>query len=130
MENAVKLTGFAVCAALLSLILRQFRPEMRVGLSLGAGALLVLAVLPALASLMDGLSRLSALCGLDDTYMRQLVKIAGIALLMDFAAQTCRDVQEEALALKVEFCGRVLLLSTSLPVLQSLLSQLLSLSPS
>lgn len=130
MENAVKLTGFAVCAALLSLILRQFRPEMRVGLSLGAGALLVLAVLPALASLMDGLSRLSALCRLDDTYMRQLVKIAGIALLMDFAAQTCRDVQEDALALKVEFCGRVLLLSTSLPVLQSLLSQLLSLSPS
>lgn len=78
MENAVKLTGFAVCAALLSLILRQFRPEMRLGLSLGAGALLVLTVMPALAGLMDGVNLLSSISGLDATYMRQLLKIAAL----------------------------------------------------
>ena len=58
---------------------------------------------------------------------QQLLKIAGLSLLLDFAAQTCRDAQEEALALKVEFAGRVLLLSSALPVLQALLSQLVSL---
>ena len=65
--------------------------------------------------------------GLDDSFMQQLLKIAGLSLLLDFAAQTCRDAQEEALALKVEFAGRVLLLSSALPVLQALLSQLVSL---
>ena len=99
METAGKLAGFAVCAALVALILRRLRPEAGWGVS----------------------------SGLDDSFMQQLLKIAGLSLLLDFAAQTCRDAQEEALALKVEFAGRVLLLSSALPVLQALLSQLVSL---
>lgn len=97
------------------------------GVSLGAGAIVLLAALPALSALVRGIASLSAMSGLDDSFMQQLLKIAGLSLLLDFAAQTCRDAQEEALALKVEFTGRVLLLSSALPVLQALLSQLVSL---
>jgi stage III sporulation protein AD len=123
METAGKLAGFAVCAALVALILRRLRPEAGWGVSLGAGAIVLLAALPALSALVRGIASLSAMSGLDDSFMQQLLKIA----LLDFAAQTCRDAQEEALALKVEFAGRVLLLSSALPVLQALLSQLVSL---
>ena len=126
METAGKLAGFAVCAALVALILRRLRPEAGWGVSLGAGAIVLLAALPALSALVRGIASLSAMSGLDDS-MQQLLKIAGLSLLLDFAAQTCRDAQEEALALKVEFAGRVLLLSSALPVLQALLSQLVSL---
>ena len=103
------------------------RPEAGWGVSLGAGAIVLLAALPALSALVRGIASLSAMSGLDDSFMQQLLKIAGLSLLLDFAAQTCRDAQEEALALKVEFAGRVLLLSSALPVLQALLSQLVSL---
>lgn len=127
METAGKLAGFAVCAALVALILRRLRPEAGCGVSLGAGAIVLLAALPALSALVRGIASLSAMSGLDDSFMQQLLKIAGLSLLLDFAAQTCRDAQEEALALKVEFAGRVLLLSSALPVLQALLSQLVSL---
>ena len=125
METAGKLAGFAVCAALVALILRRLRPEAGWGVSLGA--VVLLAALPALSALVRGIASLSAMSGLDDSFMQQLLKIAGLSLLLDFAAQTCRDAQEEALALKVEFAGRVLLLSSALPVLQALLSQLVSL---
>ncbi|MFR4293534.1 MAG: SpoIIIAC/SpoIIIAD family protein [Christensenellales bacterium] len=125
METAGKLAGFAVCAALVALILRHLRPEAGWGVSLGAGAIVLLAALPALSALVRGIASLSAMSGLDE--IQQLLKIAGLSLLLDFAAQTCRDAQEEALALKVEFAGRVLLLSSALPVLQALLSQLVSL---
>ena len=109
METAGKLAGFAVCAALVALILRRLRPEAGWGVSLGAGAIVLLAALPALSALVRGIASLSAMSGLDDSFMQQLLKIAGLSLLLDFAAQTCRDAQEEALALKVEFAGRVLL---------------------
>ena len=124
METAGKLAGFAVCAALVALILRRLRPEAGWGVSLGAGAIVLLAALPALSALVRGIASLSAMSGLDDSFMQQLLKIAGLSLLL---AQTCRDAQEEALALKVEFAVRVLLLSSALPVLQALLSQLVSL---
>lgn len=89
-----------------ALILRRLRPEAGWGVSLGAGAIVLLAALPALSALVRGIASLSAMSGLDDSFMQQLLKIAGLSLLLDFAAQTCRDAQEEALALKVEFAGR------------------------
>lgn len=127
METAGKLAGFSVCAALLALILRRLRPEAGWGVSLCAGTIVLMLSLPALSALLDGITSLSAMSGLDGTFMQQLLKIAGVSVLLDFAAQTCRDAQEDALALKVEFAGRVLLLSTALPVLRAFLSQLLSL---
>ena len=51
METAGKLAGFAVCAALVALILRRLRPEAGWGVSLGAGAIVLLAALPALSAL-------------------------------------------------------------------------------
>ena len=52
METAGKLAGFAVCAALVALILRRLRPEAGWGVSLGAGAIVLLAALPALSALV------------------------------------------------------------------------------
>ena len=60
--------------------------------------------------------------------MGQLLKVGGISLLMDFAAQTCRDANEDGLALKVETATRVMLIALALPVMRTLLSQILSLS--
>lgn len=125
--DALQLAGFAVCAALLSLVLRHVRPEAGIMLALSAGVLTMLLVLPALSALMSGITALADLGGLPDTYMKSLLKVAGVALLMDFAAQTCRDAREDGLALKVEFAGRVLLLSLSLPFVRTLLSHILSL---
>jgi len=64
-----------------------------------------------------------------DEYLSQLLKVAGVALLMDFSAQTCRDAGEEGLALKTELAGRVMLISLALPFMQALLQQILSIAP-
>lgn len=71
METAGKLAGFAVCAALVALILRRLRPEAGWGVSLGAGAIVLLAALPALSALVRGIASLSAMSGLDDSFMQQ-----------------------------------------------------------
>ena len=60
--------------------------------------------------------------------MKQLLRVCGVSLLMDFAAQTCRDAGENGLAMKVELAGRITLIALSLPFMQALLVQILSLS--
>ena len=124
-----KIASLAVSAALLALVIRRIRPELGATLSLAGGALVTLLALPALARLIGGLSSLAKTGGVSNQYMAQLLKVAGVSLLMDFAAQTCRDAGEEGLAMKAELAGRVMLLSLALPSMQTLLSQILSLSP-
>ena len=124
-----RIAALAVSAALLALVIRRVRPELGVILTLCAGALALLLALPTLAQVIGGLASLARTGGVSDQYMAQLLKVAGVSLLMDFAAQTCRDAGEEGLAMKAELAGRVMLLSLALPSMQTLLAQILSLSP-
>ena len=112
----------------MSLVMRKLRPEAASVLVIAAGALAALLVVPQLAEIVSGVTSLAATGGVQDGYMTQLLKVGGISLLMDFAAQTCRDADEEGLALKVELAGRVMLIALSLPVMHTLLEQIMSLS--
>ena len=127
--SAMQYAAFAVCAAALALVMRRLRPESAPVLVIAAGTLSALLILPQLAGIVTDVTTLACMGGVQEGYMTQLLKIAGISLTMDFAAQTCRDASEEGLARKVELAGRVMLISLSLPVMHTLLSQILSLSP-
>ncbi len=127
--DMLRLTGFGVSAALMALLLRRLKPEVGLAASLAAGVLLCGLVLPHLAQLLQGLESIARAGGLADGYMAQLLKVCGVSLLTDFAAQTCRDAGEAGLAVKVELGGRVALLALSLPFMEALLTQIMSLSP-
>ncbi len=126
--SAVQLAAFAVCAAAMAMALRRLKPEMSAAFSITGGVLLALAVLPVLSTVVTGVTALAQAGGVNDGYMGQLLKVGGISLLVDFAAQTCRDAGEDGLAMKTELAGRILLISLALPVMQTLLMQIMSLS--
>ena len=127
--SALQIAGFAVCAAAIALVMRRLRPESATVLVIGAGFLLALAALPQLGEIVSGVAAMARTGGVQAGYMTQLLKVGGISLLMEFAAQTCRDANEDGLALKVEFVGRVMLIALALPVMRTLLTQIMSLSP-
>ena len=127
--DVMKMAGLSVFAAVAAVILRRLRPEMGMAVSLAAGIMLLALAAPLLSEVVGGLSALAKQGGVGDTYLQQLLKIAGISLLTDFAAQTCRDAGEDGLAMKAELAGRVMLLTLALPPLQSLLGLILSIAP-
>lgn len=127
--SALQIAGFTVCAAAIALVMRRLRPESATVLVIGAGLLLALAALPQLGEIVRGVAAMAGTGGVQAGCMTQLLKVGGISLLMEFAAQTCRDANEDGLALKVEFVGRVLLIALALPVMRTLLTQIMSLSP-
>lgn len=127
--DTMKVAAVAVCGAVMALTLRRARPEAGAALALAAGVMVALMALPALGQVVGGLAALARTGGVSDRYMAQLLKVTGVSMLADFAAQTCRDAGEEGLAVKTELAGRVMLLSLALPFMRTLLSQVLSLSP-
>ncbi len=126
--SAIQIAGFAVCAAAMALVMRRLRPESATALVIAAGTLAALMVIPQLGEIVSGVAALASAGGIQDGYISQLMKIGGISLLMDFASQTCRDAGENGLAMKVELAGRIMLIALALPVMRTLLTQILSLS--
>ena len=127
--DILKLTGFGVCGAVMAMLLRRMKPGSGAAVSLGAGALLLIALMPTLSETVQHITAIARSGGLPDPYLAQLLKVGGVSLLTDFAAQTCRDAEENGLAMKVDLCGRVALIALSLPFMEALLTQIMSLSP-
>ncbi|MGN0777847.1 MAG: SpoIIIAC/SpoIIIAD family protein [Aristaeellaceae bacterium] len=127
--DVMKVAGLAVLAAVAAVILRQMRPEMGMAVSMAAGIMLLTLAAPLLTEVVSGLTQLAQQGGVGNGYLQQLMKVAGISLLTEFAAQTCRDAGEDGLAMKTELAGRVMLISLALPAMRTLLTQLLALAP-
>lgn len=128
--DALRIAGFTVCAAVMAMLLRRLRPEAGAALAIAAGVMAAFMLLQPLQEVVSGIASLAGSGGVSSGYMLQLLKAGGVSLLMDFAAQTCRDAGEDGLAMKTELAGRVILISLALPFMQALLTQILSLSPS
>ncbi|MBR0446942.1 MAG: stage III sporulation protein AD [Clostridia bacterium] len=118
----VSVVGVLLCAAFLAAVLRTQRPELAVGLSLLAGVLVTVAVVSRLSPLVASLGRLTAQSGLPENSLGLVLRAAGVCLITQLAADTCRDAGESSLASKAELAGRFMLLVMALPLFERVLT--------
>lgn len=114
-----KLAAAVFTAAVLTQILKKDQPAFALLVSVCTAAGVLAVMVQRLTPLLDWLRTL-------DTYFQGqvptvLLRVLGIALVTQFASDTCREGGLTAAATAVELCGRVLTLLESLPLLQALL---------
>ncbi len=125
MEMLVAVVGVLLCGALLAAVLRTQRPELAMGLSLLAGAVVALFLLRQVVPLAGTVRRMVALGGLSEGVFAVVFRAAGVCLLTQIVADTCRDAGESALAGKAELAGRILLLLMTVPLFEQILTLIL-----
>ena len=121
-EVLVAAVGLLLCAVLLAVVLRPQRPEMAICLSLAAGALVLILLLGQMAPLLASIRRLVQGGDFSAEWLEAVLKAAGICLLTQLTADTCRDAGETALAGKAELTGRILLLLLAVPLFEQILT--------
>ncbi len=120
-EELFGVAVFCITGAALSLVLRQYRPEYAVLVSLGCSVVVLLWVITGVAQVMDELNSLLENSLLSRELVQVVMKCLGVCILTELAAQTCRDAGENAIAAKAELAGKVTLVLVSLPLFQRLL---------
>lgn len=66
---------------------------------------------------------------INTAYIGTVVRIIAIAYICQFASEMCRDSGQGAIASKIEFCAKILILLYSLPVVDALLTMIVSILP-
>lgn len=127
--DIVKIIGVGLIALIIIVILKQYRPEFVIYVSLIAGALILLMVIDKIGSIIDLLTTLSNKTAINNEFLILLIKITGIAFLTEFAVSICKDSGEAAIANKVDLGGKVLIISMSIPIISSLLETILQVLP-
>lgn len=118
----------ALVATVIAVFLRDSRlPTAALLVTLCAGAVILLRLLPALSALFGSFSRIGELSGVDQGYLSLLLKIIGLAYAAEFGAQLCRDAGQGAAALKIEFAAKLAIMLLALPILAAIIDTALSL---
>lgn len=127
--EVLQIVAIGLIATVLVVVVKSERPELAVLLSVAAGVIIFLLVLGKISSIMDIIKELANKAGINMVYMGTILKIIGIAYIAEFGAQICRDAGEGAIASKIEFAAKILIMVLAVPIVVAVLTMLLKLVP-
>ncbi len=118
--NIIGIAGIALIAAILSVMLKRYHQEYAIIINIAAGILILVQILANISPAIKQLNVLLSSAGLSSEYALILFKTLGICFLAQFAADSCRDAGESALAAKVELAGKITIVLLALPMFESI----------
>lgn len=124
-----QIVGLALIVTVISVVLKQFRPEIALQLSILAGAIIFILILSKVKVIIDLLQTLADQANISSYYLLIVLKIVGVAYLAEFGAQICRDAGEGALATKIEIAAKVGVIVLAIPIIVAITESLVRLVP-
>lgn len=127
--DIIKIIGIGFIALIIIVILKQYKPEFAMYVSLIAGVLIFLLIATKISGIIEVLKNIASKATIDSDFITLLIKITGIAILTEFAVSICKDSGETAIANKVDLGGKVIIMSMSIPIMSSLLETIIKILP-
>lgn len=125
----IKIIGIGLIALVIILILKQYKPEYAIYISLISGILILTLSLGQLSGIINLLKDISSKVNINTKFLSVLLKITGISFLTEFAVSIAKDSGESAIANKIDLGGKVLIITISIPIITALLETVLKIIP-
>nr|WP_316613749.1 stage III sporulation AC/AD family protein [uncultured Ruminococcus sp.] len=120
--NMITICGAAIITAVLALTLRSQSPHSAMLLSVAAGAIIILSLLKHLPDTLSGIQSLLADGGIDTADVAILLKVMGICFVTEFTCDCVTEAGLLSLSTNISFAGKILVLLTSLPLFQNIIT--------
>ena len=127
--DIIKIIGVGLIALIIIIIVKQYRPEFTMYVSVAAGIIILLLVMDKLSAIINLLTNLANRTSINNEFIFLLIKITGIAILTEFASSVCKESGETAIASKVDMGGKIIIIAMSIPIIASLLETILKVLP-
>lgn len=121
----IKIVAFAFISLFLILILKGRREEIAVEISMIVGVMIFLFMAGKITAIIELMQKLALKANIDFVYLNTVLKILAIAYLASFCSEICKDAGENNIATKVEFAGKILILTLAIPILMGVLNSIL-----
>ncbi|CDE14028.1 stage III sporulation protein AD [Clostridium sp. CAG:470] len=125
----IKIIGIAFIALIIIIMLKQYRPEYAIFISILTGILILFLVMDRLTGIINLIETIQDKFSINTQFIALLIKITGIAFLSEFAVSVCKDSGEAAIASKIEIGSKIIIISMSIPIISSLLEIILKILP-
>jgi stage III sporulation protein AD len=126
----IQIVGLGILATIIILLVKQgTSPAVAVVLSMVVGATIFIIMLGKIGAIIDILQQLADRANINQFYLATILKIIGIAYIAEFGVQICKDAGENAIASKIEFAAKILIMVLAVPIFAAILESIIRLLP-
>lgn len=125
----IQIVGLGLVVTILVVIIKQQRPELAIQLSIVAGVIIFGMMLGKIVSVINVMKQIAQKSNVSMLYMGTVLKIVGVAYIAEYGAQVCKDAGEGAVASKIEFAAKVIVIVLAIPIIVRVFDNLMKLVP-
>jgi stage III sporulation protein AD len=106
-----------VLGMVLAIFIKGYNPALAILISIAAGVIIFLMVLPMFAEIFGFVNHLGEMAGGLGAYTSLALRVIGVAYIAELGSSVCVDANETAIAAKIDLAGRVIILVMAMPVI-------------
>ena len=129
MADISKIIGIGLVGLIIIVILKQYKPELAIYVSMAAGVIILVYAIEELTGVINLLQSIPNKTYINNSFLKILLKITGITFITEFAVSICSDAGEKAIASKIEIGSKVVIITMSIPIITSLLELVVEILP-
>lgn len=115
----IRIAGISLAALIMGMFLRRHNKTVSLLLIMFACAAIFFESITSLSDIVASLNELASGMGEISSYLKNMFKVLGIALITQIISDICRDSGESALAGQTEMAAKILIVTLILPLLQA-----------
>ncbi len=120
--DIVSVAAITILTAFLAVILKQYKPEYALAVSVVASVIILSVVVSFVVPIISELRNMMDSVAIDYNYITVLIKAVGICYITQFASDTCKDAGQTAISNKIEMVGKIAICFSAIPLYKDLLS--------
>ena len=117
-----KIIGFVLVALILIVILEKTNKEYAMVVTIISSVVILAFALLKLDSVISLLDDLVTNSGINKDYLKVLLKVTGIAYIVELTKNICVDSGSSSLATKVELAGKISIVVLTIPIISNVIS--------
>ena len=124
-----QIVAIGILSAVLAITVKKQSPEMAILITICAGVLIFMMILPMLAEAIGVLTNIGGMLDGGMRYVALALRVIGVAYVAELGSSVCLDAGESAIAAKIDLAGRVIILVLATPIIVDIVSIVIGLLP-
>ena len=123
----IRIVFIALTGMFASLMLKKLNPNFSFIVAIMTGVIIITLLYVDLNNLVTVFKTFSTGYGISDSHIKLLLKVLGISYVTQFGASVAEECGEKFIAKKIEFAGKMFIISLSVPILLNLMNTIIGL---
>lgn len=123
----IKIVFIAIVGIFASLTLKRVNSNLSFAAAILTGVIIIGFLYVDINNLVKVFETFGSGYGVSDSHVKLLLKVLGISYITQFGASVAEECGEKFIAKKIEFAGKIFIISLSIPVLVNLLNTVIGL---